>query len=100
MLHLDGSEHEWLTLRPGEKQVLLLVVAWGRSERWNGTWQGNLVAELRLAGIDNLTAANRFIAARFLPGLNRQFAQEAAEPGSAFGGAQRRPGPDLRHSPR
>jgi transposase len=26
MLHLDGSEHEWLALRPGERQVLLLVV--------------------------------------------------------------------------
>lgn len=24
----------------------------GRSERWNGTWQGRLVAELRRAGID------------------------------------------------
>jgi len=170
MLHLDGSEHEWLALRPGARQVLLLVVddatgrnlaaqlveaettktclgvmrevvesygipaqlytdrhsvywytqkaggkvdrerltqfgrameelgvemipgyspqARGRSERWNGTWQGRLVAELRLAGIANLAAANRYIAAKFLPGLNRQFAQEAAEPGSAFVGAQ------------
>jgi transposase InsO family protein len=26
MLHLDGSDHEWLLLRPGERQVLLLVV--------------------------------------------------------------------------
>ncbi|RJO67838.1 MAG: ISNCY family transposase [Myxococcales bacterium] len=26
MLHLDGSEHEWLSLRPGERQELLLVV--------------------------------------------------------------------------
>lgn len=26
MLHLDGSEHEWLALKPGERQVLLLVV--------------------------------------------------------------------------
>ena len=170
MLHLDGSEHEWLALRPGARQVLLLVVddatgrnlaaqlveaettktclgvmrevvesygipaqlytdrhsvywytqkaggkvdrerltqfgrameelgvemipgyspqARGRSERWNGNWQGRLVAELRLAGIANLAAANRYIAAKFLPGLNRQFAQEAAEPGSAFVGAQ------------
>jgi len=170
MLHLDGSEHEWLALRPGEKQVLLLVVddatgrnlaarlveaettktclgimrevvesygipaqlytdrhrvywytakaggkvdrerltqfgrameelgvemipgyspqARGRSERWNGTWQGRLVAELRLAGIADLAAANRYIATRFLPGLNQQFAQAAAEPGSAFVGAQ------------
>jgi hypothetical protein len=26
MLHLDGSDHEWLALVPGERQVLLLVV--------------------------------------------------------------------------
>ena len=169
MLHLDGSEHEWLALKPGERQVLLLVVddatgknlaanlvtaeatktclgvmrevvenygipaqlytdrhsvywytqkaggkvdrerltqfgrameelgvemipgyspqARGRSERWNGTWQGRLVAELRLAGIADLAAANRYIAKVFLPGMNHQFSQEAAEPGSAFVGA-------------
>lgn len=170
MVHLDGSRHEWLALRPGEEQTLLLTVddatgknlaaklveaettktclgimrevvenygipvqlytdrhsvywytqkaggkvdrerltqfgrameelgvemipgyspqARGRSERWNGTWQGRLVAELRLRGIDNLAAANRYISQVFLPGLNRQFTQEAAEPGSAFVGAQ------------
>ena len=170
MLHLDGSDHEWLALRPGERQVLLLVVddatgrnlaAWlvagettknclgvmrevvetcgipaqlytdrhsvywftekaggkvdrqrltqfgrameelgvemipgyspqarGRSERWNGTWQGRLVAELRQAGIADLTAANRYIQEVFLPEMNGKFAQEAAEPGSAFVGAQ------------
>lgn len=64
----------------------------GRRERWNGTWQGRLVAELRLAGIADLAAANRYISKLFLPGLNRQFTQEAAEPGSAFVGA---PGADL-----
>jgi len=26
LLHLDGSDHEWLALRPSERQVLLLVV--------------------------------------------------------------------------
>jgi hypothetical protein len=60
----------------------------GRSERWNGTWQGRLVAELRLAGIADLAAANRYISKLFLPGVNRQFTQEAAETGSAFVGAQ------------
>jgi hypothetical protein len=170
MVHLDGSEHEWLALRPGEEQTLLLTVddatgknlaarlvaaettktcmgvirevvatygipvqlytdrhsvywhtrkaggkvdrerltqfgrameelggemipgyspqARGRSERWNGTWQGRLVAELRLAGITELSAANRYISQVFLPGLNQQFTQAAAEPGSAFVGAQ------------
>jgi transposase len=168
MLHLDGSQHEWLALRPGERQTLLLVVddatgknlaarlveaettktclgimrevveiygipvqlytdrhsvywytqkaggkvdrerltqfgrameelgvemipgyspqARGRSERWNGTWQGRLVAELRQAGIADLAAANRYIAAVFLPEMNRKFAQEPTEPGNAFVG--------------
>jgi hypothetical protein len=169
MLHLDGSEHEWLALKPGERQVLLLVVddatgrnlaaklveaettktcmgvmrgvvenygipaqlytdrhsvywytqkaggkvdrerltqfgraleelgvemipgyspqARGRSERWNGTWQGRLVAELRLAGIADLAAANRYITTKFLPAVNQQFAKAPVEPGSAFVGA-------------
>ena len=26
MLHIDGSHHEWLTLRPGERQCLIAVV--------------------------------------------------------------------------
>ena len=60
----------------------------GRSERWNGAWQGRLVAELRLAGMHDLAAANRYIAKVFLPEMNGKFAQEAAEPGSAFVGAQ------------
>jgi len=170
LLHLDGSSHEWLALRPGEEQTLLLVVddatgknlaAWlveaettrnclgimwevvarygvpaqlytdrhsvywhtkkaggkvdrerltqfgrameelgvemipgyspqarGRSERWNGTWQGRLVAELRQAGIADLAAANRYIQEVFLPQMNAKFAQAAAEPGSAFVGSQ------------
>jgi len=56
----------------------------GRSERWNCTWQGRLVAELRLAGITDLAGANRYIATKFLPGMNRQFAKAPADPGSAF----------------
>ncbi|MFZ5448516.1 MAG: ISNCY family transposase [Thermodesulfobacteriota bacterium] len=169
MLHLDGSGHEWLALKPGERQVLLVVgdatgkslaaqlvaaettktcpgvrrevvesygipaqlytdrlsVYWytqkaggkvdrerltqfgrameelgvemipgyspqarGRSERWNGTWQGRLVAELRLAGITDLAAAHRYIATKFLPGLNQQFTKAPPEPGSAFVDAQ------------
>jgi len=165
MLHLDGSEHEWLSLRPGERQMLLLVVddatgrnlsgclvesettwtcldsmrsvveefgipaqlytdrdsvywhtktagevdrerltqfgramaqlgvemipayspqARGRSERWNGTWQGRLVPELRRAGIDNSEDANRYIQEVFLPDMNRRFAVTPKEEGSAF----------------
>ena len=26
MVHLDGSDHEWLATQPGERQMLLLVV--------------------------------------------------------------------------
>jgi hypothetical protein len=46
------------------------------------------VAELRLAGIDKLAEANRYIAEVFLPGLNRHFAVEPAEAGSAFVGVE------------
>ena len=165
MVHLDGSDHEWLSLRPGERQTLLLAVddatgrnlsgrleeaettwaclgtmrqvveeygipaqlytdrdsvywvtkkagevdreqltqfgramaelgvemipayspqARGRSERWNGTWQGRLVPELRRAGIDNIEDANRYIREVFLPDMNRRFAVAPKEEGSAF----------------
>ncbi|MCP4668001.1 MAG: ISNCY family transposase [Deltaproteobacteria bacterium] len=166
MVHLDGSQHEWLSLRPGEKQVLLLVIddatgrnlggrlvggettrdcmalmrevvesygipaqlytdrgsvfwhtktaggkvdrnnltqfgramsqlgvemipgyspqARGRGERWNGTWQGRLVAELRKEGIDNTSDANQYIQNTFIPDMNRRFTVKAAEQGSAF----------------
>ena len=56
MLHLDGSDHEWSALQPGALQVLLLV------------------AELRLAGIHDLAAANRYIATVFLPKMNGKIA--------------------------
>jgi len=164
MLHLDGSDHPWLALRPGERQVLLLVVddatglnlagrlveaentknclsimrqviedfgvpvqlytdrhsiywnskngkvdrenltqfgrameelgvemiaayspqARGRSERWNGTWQGRFVAELREQGIDNVRDANRYIDEVFIPDMNHRFSVDPAERGSAF----------------
>lgn len=166
MLHLDGSEHAWLSLCPGERQVLLLVVddatgrnlsarlvdaettwncldvlrdvvehfgvpaqiytdrhsvywvsrrggggvdrehptqfgramerlgvemipakspqARGRGERWNGTWQGRLVVELRKAGIQTMEDANRYIRETFLPDMNRRFAKPPAEAESAF----------------
>ena len=58
----------------------------GRGERWNGTWQGRLVAELRKEGIDNIKDANRYINEVFLPDMNKRFSVEAAESGSAFVG--------------
>jgi len=36
MLHLDGSDHEWLALCPGERQVLLLVVDDATSKNLSG----------------------------------------------------------------
>lgn len=38
MLHLDGSEHQWLALRPGERQVLLLVVDDATGRIWRPGW--------------------------------------------------------------
>jgi hypothetical protein len=168
MVHLDGSDHEWLALRPGEREVLLLVIddatgwnlagrlvdgestkhclaimrevverygipsqlytdrgsvywhtkkaggrvdkehpthfgevmeklgvemiagyspqARGRGERWNGTWQGRLVAELEHEGISDLSLANDYIQDRFIPSMNDRFTVAAQESGSAFVG--------------
>lgn len=51
----------------------------GRIERLFGTLQDRLAAELRLAGITTLEAANRFLPA-YLPRHNARFAVRAAEP--------------------
>jgi transposase len=56
----------------------------GRSERANGTVQGRLVNELRVAGIRTLTAANRYLRDRFVPDYNGRFTRPPAEPASAF----------------
>lgn len=50
----------------------------GRVERLWGTLQDRLVSELRLEGIADIAAANRFIAA-FLPRFNSHFSIEAAD---------------------
>lgn len=56
----------------------------GRSERAFRTLQDRLVKELALAGINDVDAANRFIAERFLPDYNGRFAVAPAAPGTAF----------------
>jgi len=56
----------------------------GRSERANGTLQGRLVNELRLAEIRTVPAANRYLRERFLPELNAEFGRPPADPTSAF----------------
>lgn len=50
----------------------------GRVERMNGVLQDRLVKALRLAGIRDLEAANRFLEQEFLPAFNRQFNVPAA----------------------
>lgn len=56
----------------------------GRSERMFGTLQGRLPQELRLAGVTDMEAANRFLETVYLPGHNRLFMTGAEEPGTAF----------------
>ena len=55
----------------------------GRVERLFGTLQDRLVAELRLAGITTLAAANAFLPA-FLVRFTARFAVPAAEPEGAY----------------
>lgn len=49
----------------------------GRIERLWGTWQDRLYQELRLAGVHDIDAANRFLA-QYLPRHNARFAVSAA----------------------
>src|ERR671938_223302 len=56
----------------------------GRMERVFGTLQGRLPQMLRLAGIDNVADANRYLAEVYVAEHNARFAVEAAEPGDAF----------------
>jgi hypothetical protein len=56
----------------------------GRMERTFGTLQKRLPPRLRLAGIDSIEAANRFLAEVYMAEHNARFAVPAAEPGSAF----------------
>src|SRR3989440_1823650 len=56
----------------------------GRSERANRTLQGRLVNELRLAGIDTVGAANRYLRDHFIPAFNAEFGRAPADPPSAF----------------
>jgi hypothetical protein len=55
----------------------------GRIERSFHTHQDRLVKELRLAGIQTLEAANRFLLELYLPAHNQRFARPAASPADA-----------------
>jgi len=52
----------------------------GRVERMNGTLQDRLVKEMRLAGINDIEGANRFLAGKYLRVFNRKFERVAAQP--------------------
>jgi transposase len=56
----------------------------GRSERANGTLQGRLVNELRVAAIRSVAAANRYLHAQFIADYNARFTHPPADPASAF----------------
>src|SRR5438552_17225993 len=56
----------------------------GRSERMFGTLQDRMTKELKLAGIGDIEAANRFVREVYLPAHNARFARPAALPDSAF----------------
>jgi hypothetical protein len=55
----------------------------GRVERLFGTLQDRLVKEMRLAGIDTLEAANRFLEITFWPFWEKHFAVQPARPSDA-----------------
>lgn len=100
----DRGSHYWYTPKEGEKvdkailtqfgramkQLGIQMIpsyspqARGRSERMFRTLQDRLPRELALAGIEEIGAANRFLAESFLPECNAKFQVPAAEEGEAF----------------
>lgn len=61
----------------------------GRVERMNGVLQDRLVKALRLAQINDLESANRFLEETYLREFNRRFARQAASPLDAHQGLPR-----------
>ena len=55
----------------------------GRIERLFETLQDRLVKEMRLAGIDNIAAANHFLEMRFLPAWEKRFTVAPRRPRNA-----------------
>jgi transposase len=103
-LYSDRGSHFFVTPKAGErvdKQRLTQVgramkelgvqmipayspQARGRSERSFGTWQGRLPQELRLAGINSLQDANRFLREHYIGAFNAKFKIAAEQKASAF----------------
>jgi hypothetical protein len=109
-LYSDRGSHFWLTPKAGGKvdphrltqlgralrelgvqmSPAYSPQARGRSERNFGTWQGRLPQELRLRGINSVTAANDFLRDEYIAEFNRRFQVPAAQRGSAFVACRRR----------
>lgn len=103
-LYTDRGSHYWHTSEAGGKvdkknltqfgramnQLGIEMIAAyspqarGRSERAFATHQGRLPQELALAGITNMTQANRYLNEVYRPNHNVEFAHPAPEDGSAF----------------
>ncbi len=103
-LYSDRGSHFFVTPKAGEKvdkhrltQVgramkelgVQMIPAYspqarGRSERSFGTWQGRLPQELRLAGIDSVEEANRFLREGYIGEFNAKFQLTAEQKGTAF----------------
>jgi len=81
---LAGKEPQTQFGRAMEQLGVKLILAnspqaKGRVERMNGVLQDRLVKALRLAQIDDLEQANRFLERTFLPAFNRQFSRQPTQ---------------------
>lgn len=56
----------------------------GTIERANGTFQGRLVQELRIEGINNIDDANNYLINTFIPSFNNKFALDYTKLPNAF----------------
>jgi len=103
-LYTDRGSHYWYTPEAGGKvdkdrptqfgramkQLGIDMIAAyspearGRSERAFKTHQGRLPKELALHGITTMEQANRYLRETYMPAHNTEFAQKAAEVGTAF----------------
>jgi hypothetical protein len=109
-LYSDRGSHFFLTPKAGEpvdktrltqvgramRELHIQMIpayspqARGRSERNFGTWQNRLPQELRLAGIQTMEEANRFLRDRYIGEFNHSFAKPAREKGTAFRKCERK----------
>jgi transposase len=114
-LYADRASHYWHTKKEGgavdkdnptqvhralQQLGIELIPAYspearGRSERMFGTLQKRLPQELRLHGITDMAAANRFLAEVYLPEHNRRFRAAPSAAESAFVPYRGRPPADI-----